>query len=432
MNSPQSLESTERSWRDEALDESARGFNYENHLEALMVSIRRARPLWPSVRVEAVRNRALEFFAGECEGVRSLLSASHTELNERRKTKDEVPIALWIEVGWGGARFEVAYTLNGYPDMAICLSPSSQPELLREFAATLRDFCARPKGRSLSFASNSWSDSPQIDEEIGRVTWDDITLPPAMAHDLRAAVEGFFAHRDAIKSLGFPWKRGILLIGPPGTGKTMVCKAVAAATPSFPFLYVHNFEGNGAIPNVFRRARQLAPCILAFEDIDGLLDGSNRTVFLNEMDGFASNDGLLIIASSNHPGKIDEALLKRPSRFDRVFHLGLPELAERHAFCERVLTREALAAKLSPGFDVAGLCEQVAQKSDGFTPAYLKEAFVSAALSRAQEGDTILDERFAESVLEQLGELRAHLKKVKNPDALAEMRSGDDAIGFRR
>jgi len=62
----------------------------------------------------------------------------------------------------------------------------------------------------------------------------------------------------------------------------------------------------------------------------------------------------------------------------------------------------------------------------------LKEVFVSAALSRAQDGATTLDERFAAAVLEQLAELKAHLKKTKNPDAMAEMRSGDDAIGFRR
>lgn len=422
----------ERTWRDEALDESARGFNYENYSQALLVSVRRAQPLWPSVSVEADRTRAGEFFASQCQNVKSMLAASHTEFNERRKSKEEIPTALWLELDWQGAHFEVTFTLSNYYSMALCLSPQAQVETLREFAQALRDFCARPKGRSLSFSHGGWSDSVQIDQEIGRVTWDDITLPPAMLGDLRGAVEGFFAHRDAIKSLGFPWKRGILLVGPPGTGKTMVCKAVAAATPDFPFLYVHNFEGHNAIPNVFERARTLSPCILAFEDIDGLLDGSNRTVFLNEMDGFASNDGMLIIASSNHPGKIDEALLKRPSRFDRVFHLGLPELNERRAFCEKVLTRDSIAAKLSPDFNVAALCDSVAQKSDGFTPAYLKEAFVSAALSRAQDGATILDERFAEAVIEQLAELKAHLKKTKNPDAMAEMRSGDDAIGFRR
>ncbi len=215
----------------------------------------------------------------------------------------------------------------------------------------------------------------------------------------------------------------------------MVCKAAAASLPELPFLYVRDLKASrekDSIKAIFERARRLAPCILAFEDIDGFITPENRAVFLNEMDGFTDNEGLLVIASSNHPGKIDEALLKRPSRFDRVFHLGLPAEAERLAFCERTLRRSSLAAKLAPELDIAALCAKVAAKSEGFTPAYLKEALVSAALERAQEGATILDDEFALQVLEQVEELRAHMKKMKNPDALGEMRSMDDAIGFRR
>jgi hypothetical protein len=419
-------------WRDEAINESARGFNYENHQQALMVAIRRAEPLWSSVTVTADRTRAAEFFIQHCNHSTSLLEATHTTVLDYRRPKEETATAFWVAVNWQGADFEVAYSLLGYGDVAVCLASPENRAQLSDFAAALREFCARPQGRSLSFANGSWSNSPQIDEEIGRVTWENITLPPDMMCDLRSAVEGFFAHRDALKSLGFAWKRGILLVGLPGTGKTMVCKAVASATPEMPFLYVRDFEGHNAIPNVFERARQLAPCVLAFEDIDGLLDGSNRTVFLNEMDGFASNEGLLVIASSNHPGKIDEALLRRPSRFDRVFHIGLPDLAERRTFCEQLLTRESLADKLSPELDVAKMCDEVAAQTEGFTPAYLKEAFVAAALSRAQEGAAILDEKFAREVASQVKELKAHLKKSKKPDALAEMRSSEDNIGFRR
>ena len=164
--------------------------------------------------------------------------------------------------------------------------------------------------------------------------------------------------------------------------------------------------------------------------MDGFVNEHNRTVFLNEMDGFGSNEGLLIIASSNHPGKIDEALLKRPSRFDRVFHIGLPGPDERREYCRRLLGRGTLAARLSPSLDVEALAGQVAERSDKFTPAYLKEAFLAAALQRAQAGATDLDALYAEAVLEQVEELRAHQKRMRDPDALAEM-SGGEMMSFR-
>ena len=191
----------------------------------------------------------------------------------------------------------------------------------------------------------------------------------------------------------------------------MVCKAAAAALPDLPFLYVRDLRERNkkeAIKEVFRRARHLSPCLLAFEDMDGFVDKENRTVFLNELDGFQDNAGLLIIASSNHPGKIDEALLKRPSRFDRVFHVGLPGPEERREFCRRLLSRGALAEHRAPSLDVEAL----------------------AVLRRAQSGVTALDATYAEAVLEQVEELRAHLKRMRAPDMLAEM-SGMDGMGFR-
>lgn len=275
----------------------------------------------------------------------------------------------------------------------------------------------------------SWRDDPELDSEAGKVSWDDIVLAPELLSDIRRTIDQFFTSKEAFRTLGFPWRRGVLLIGPPGTGKTMVCKAAASAHPEVPFLYVGDVRHNGSLHQIFKHARESAPCILAFEDMDGLVSDNNRTYFLNELDGFKNNDGILIIASSNHPGRIDEALLKRPSRFDRVYHIGLPEKRERAEYARRFLAK---LPNLAPGFDVEGVCENVAQFTEGFTPAFLKEAFLAAMLELAHEGHTTLDARYANAISKQVETLRSYLKKAKNPEKMAEMLTGSDSnIGFR-
>lgn len=276
----------------------------------------------------------------------------------------------------------------------------------------------------------TWKDDPELDAEASKVSWDDIVLAPDLLLDIRRTIDQFFTSKEAFRTIGFPWRRGILLIGPPGTGKTMVCKAAAAAHPEVPFLYVGDVQHIGSLQQIFKHARESAPCILAFEDMDGLVSDGNRTYFLNELDGFRNNDGILIIASSNHPKRIDEALLKRPSRFDRVYHIGLPAKAERAEYCRRFLAK---LPNLAAGFDVESLSENVAQFTEGFTPAFLKEAFLAAMLQLAHEGHTTLDQAYYNAVSEQVETLRKYLKKAKNPEDMADMMasSGDESIGFR-
>src|SRR5205823_2063521 len=135
---------------------------------------------------------------------------------------------------------------------------------------------------------------------IKGATFDNLVLGGTLKEDLRADAARFFAGKATYESYGVPWKRGLLLTGPPGNGKTHAVKALVNALGR-PILYVKSFSAEERIDQtniraIFARARRSAPCVLVLEDLDSLITAENRSFVLNELDGFANNAGILTLA----------------------------------------------------------------------------------------------------------------------------------------
>lgn len=127
----------------------------------------------------------------------------------------------------------------------------------------------------------------------------------------------------------------------------------------------------------------MAPCVLIFEDLDSMVTDEIRSYFLNEVDGLDSNDGILMIGSTNHLDRLDPAIAKRPSRFDRKYHFRVPDAQERAQYCRHWARK--LASHPLVAFPEE-LCSVVAGLTEGFSFAYLKELLVASLLLLARGG----------------------------------------------
>ncbi|TLM98251.1 ATP-dependent zinc metalloprotease FtsH, partial [bacterium] len=218
-----------------------------------------------------------------------------------------------------------------------------------------------------------------------RVTFEDVAGADEVKEELEEVVE-FLKHPKKFNELGAKIPKGVLLFGPPGTGKTLLARAVAgeAGVPFFSISgsdFVEMFVGVGAsrVRDLFEQAKKNAPCIVFIDEIDavgrqrgaGLGGGHDeREQTLNqllvEMDGFAPNEGIIIIAATNRPDILDPALL-RPGRFDRQIVVDVPDITGRKEILQVHIKGKPLAddvdlkvlARRTPGFTGADLANMV-------------------------------------------------------------------------
>lgn len=311
----------------------------------------------------------------------------------------ETPVNAWYEVDWRGESLDVILMEWDCEPTHFWIVADSE-RVARGFFEAVCSFRPGYEGEVLVFGGGSFKASSGLYRGAGDSGFDDLVLPGRMKEEIRGDLERFYAGREVYERLRAPWKRGILLTGPPGNGKTHTIKALVGELGK-PVIYVKSFKSERwaeetAIQRIFQKARAVAPCLLVMEDLDALVTEDNRSFLLNELDGFARNAGIATIATTNHPEKLDPALRERPSRFDRRFVFAHPEIAERRAFLE--LWAGKLPEGERPG---EAAIERAAEETEGFSFASLKELFVGAVLERAGGGGAM-----GEALLGRLGELR--------------------------
>jgi len=252
-------------------------------------------------------------------------------------------------------------------------------------------------GKAMGFGK---SRARLLTEKTGRVTFEDVAGIDEAKQELEEIVE-FLKDPQKFQRLGGKIPKGCLLVGPPGTGKTLLARAIAgeANVPFFTISgsdFVEMFVGVGAsrVRDMFEQGKKNAPCIIFIDEIDAVgrhrgagLGGGNdeREQTLNqllvEMDGFESNEGVILIAATNRPDVLDPALL-RPGRFDRQVVVPNPDVAGR----EKIVRVHMRKVPLSPDVDA----RIIARGTPGFSGADLANLVNEAALLAARAGKRVV------------------------------------------
>ena len=292
-------------------------------------------------------------------------------------------------------------------------------------------------GKAMGFGK---SRAKMLTEKSGRVTFEDVAGVDEAKDDLVEIVD-FLRDPQKFQRLGGRIPKGVLLAGPPGTGKTLLARAIAgeANVPFFTISgsdFVEMFVGVGAsrVRDMFEQAKKNAPCIVFIDEIDAVgrhrgagLGGGNdeREQTLNqllvEMDGFETNEGVILIAATNRPDVLDPALL-RPGRFDRQIVVPNPDLAGR----EKILKVHMKKVPLAPDVDA----RVVARGTPGFSGADLANLVNEAALLAARRGRRVVSMSEMEEAKDKvmMGAERRTLAMTDEEKSLTAYHEGGHAI----
>jgi transitional endoplasmic reticulum ATPase len=320
----------------------------------------RDQPLAPDVNADALAARTERFTGADIQFV----CAEATKAALKRGGRRPSPITLAdLTTAIGGTR------------------PSVTLKMLREYEAMADQY-----GRRAAKAP--------VEEAIAKpnLTWKDVAGLEKAKEALHDAIELPLTHPELLKEYGIVPRKGVLLFGPPGCGKTFLAKVVAGQSSAH-FLHVKGPEllrhatgqSETQLRDLFIRARENTPCVLFFDEIDALAGARGTaeasgtkilTQFLTEMDGVEELNGVVVVAATNRPDTLDPALL-RPGRLDRIVYIPPPDEAARTALFGMALAGKPVAENVD--------LDRLADLTEGFSAADITALCNAAAMEAAKE-----------------------------------------------
>lgn len=239
---------------------------------------------------------------------------------------------------------------------------------------------------------------------------EDVILEEKLKNDIYGSIERFFDENDTFyKKYNIPHKRGILLHGSPGNGKTTMIKSLLKKVEA-PIVYwqITEYTNSGTIKEVFQEISDYTPAILVIEDLDTMPNHA-KSVLLNTLDGATTEEGIFLIGTTNYPERIDSAFTNRPGRFDKLYEIKLPT--------EDLRFQYLMMRKMTDFYTEAEI-KEIASKTEDFSFVQLSELFQSCVYQKYNGKDV--------NIIEEIKVIKDTIKKVKKGDFEHENKS----IGF--
>jgi len=281
----------------------------------------------------------------------------------------------------------LAVTIDASPrgnNSVVVTGPARCEDTVRGFTAGVETTVRQRnfyRGRNIEFGG-------RIDFlDVPPKSWDTIVLDEEAREEIEANTTGFMARRESLARYGIPARRGVLLTGAPGTGKTLICKALMSTSRGTTCILTNAYAlaADDYIPVLYELARDLAPSIVFIEDIDliaqermewGYASGAALLALLAVLDGIEECHEIITVATTNHRETLDKALKQRPSRFDRIIEIPCPSPEQRRSLVAGLCRRLPLDGDIQ---------EHIARRTAGFTPAQVQEVLYSLAIRYGED-----------------------------------------------